>query len=77
MWGFDPEGNLLIAAENRIRRVDRNTGIITTIAGTQDEFGDSGDDGPALEAAFSGRLAVANDLEGNTGIFSLMRTAIC
>ena len=42
-----PEGNLYIAADARIRRVSR--GIISTILGDGIE-GDSGDDGPAVNA---------------------------
>jgi sugar lactone lactonase YvrE len=48
---FDRNGNLIIAdsGNDKIRRVDAATGIITTIAGTG-VTGESGDGGPATEA---------------------------
>jgi len=53
MCAFDAAGSLYIAeAMNHcIRRVDRETGVISTIAGTGAE-GYSGDGGPATEATF-------------------------
>jgi sugar lactone lactonase YvrE len=50
---FDAAGNLYIgeAGNLRIRRVDRTTGIITTVAGTG-AFGFSGDGGLATTARF-------------------------
>ena len=45
----DGEGNLYVAAINRVRRVDEATGMITTFAGTG-ERGVEGDGGPATEA---------------------------
>jgi len=50
LW-LDRRGGLLIAdiLNSRIRRVDGETGIITTIAGT----GEWGDDGPASQAVLS------------------------
>lgn len=57
---FDPAGNLYIAdvADNRIRRVDARTGLITTVAGTgKREF--SGDGGPAEKAGIQGARGVA------------------
>ena len=51
MCAFDQTGNLyLCEAKNHIvRRIDHNTGIITTIAGTG-EVGYSGDGGPGSQA---------------------------
>lgn len=51
---LDRAGNLIIgdSSNQRIRRVDAETGIIQTIAGTG-ERGTSGDGGPATEAMFS------------------------
>jgi uncharacterized repeat protein (TIGR01451 family) len=63
----DPGGGSLYIAESnghRIRRVDLNTGIITTVAGTG-AFGFSGDGGPATEARLASPNAVALDDSGN------------
>ncbi|HEX2174078.1 MAG TPA: hypothetical protein VHL09_16725 [Dehalococcoidia bacterium] len=62
---FDPTGNLYIAdvADNRVRRVDAKTGIISTVAGTgRREF--SGDGGPAAQASIEGARGVAFDAAG-------------
>ena len=63
---LDSQGNLFIAdAENsRIRRVDRATGIITTVAG-DGSFGFSGDGGPATSASLNSPRGVALDSQGN------------
>jgi sugar lactone lactonase YvrE len=55
-----PDGDLIVADSHndRIRRVDRPTGIITTIAGSG-ENGFDGDDKPALQAALNTPSAVA------------------
>jgi uncharacterized protein (TIGR03437 family) len=54
-------GNVFIGEGNRIRRVDVNTGIINTIAGTG-AFGFTGDGGPAASA----RISVSNfDIDPN------------
>ncbi|OFW29558.1 MAG: hypothetical protein A3H97_01390, partial [Acidobacteria bacterium RIFCSPLOWO2_02_FULL_65_29] len=55
-----PDGDLIVADShnNRIRRVDWPTGVITTIAGSGDSDYD-GDDKPALEAALNTPSAVA------------------
>ena len=63
-WGVavDRAGNLFIAdtPNNRIRRVDAVTGLITTMAGTGDS-GFSGDRGPATRAQLSQPKGVAVD----------------
>jgi len=62
---FDPAGNLYIAdvGDNRIRRVDRETGVITTVAGTgRREF--TGDGGPAGQAGIQGARGVAFARDG-------------
>lgn len=63
---FDSRGHLYIADHNnqRIRRVDAKTGIITTIAGTG-ERNFSGDGGPATEATFNAPSGLAFDAEDN------------
>ena len=55
-----PDGDLIVADSHndRIRRVDRPTRIITTIAGSG-ENGYDGDDKPAIEAALNTPSAVA------------------
>ncbi len=61
---LDAQGNLFIVTDNRIRKVDAATGIITTVAGTgRNKF--SGDGGPATEATLSVPMGVAIDASGN------------
>jgi hypothetical protein len=75
-WGatVDSSGNLFIAdtSDQRIRRVDAVTGIITTVAGNGDPSGVgdgkgtySGDGGLATKAGLSLPYAVAFDASGN------------
>ena len=56
---LDRHGNIYIAdlKNDRIRKVDASTGIITTVAGTG-EHGFSGDGGPATEAMLASPIAV-------------------
>jgi sugar lactone lactonase YvrE len=63
---LDAGGNLFIADTNnqRIRRVDVTTGIITTVAGNGSE-GFSGDGGPAAGARLRNPIGVALDAAGN------------
>lgn len=62
----DSEGSIFIvdSGNNRIRRIDPQTGIISTAVGTG-EFGFDGDDGPADEAQlalqFAGAIRIADD----------------
>ena len=62
----DGAGNLFIADElnNRVRRVDAATQVITTVAGNG-TFGFSGDGGPATSAELDGPTGVAVDSAGN------------
>src|SRR5206468_3017225 len=55
-----PDGDLIIADSHndRIRRVDKPTGVITTVAGSGDN-GYDGDDKPATDAALNTPSAVA------------------
>ena len=73
----DVSGNIYIAdTGNRIiRMVTKNTGIISTVAGTPNKYGSSGDGGPALSALLNNpRKVVATnggtfyiaDSDGNT-----------
>jgi sugar lactone lactonase YvrE len=63
---FDTAGNLLISDSNnhRIRRVDRVTGIITTIAGNGMP-GFSGDGGPATDAQLKNPWGLAVEPNGD------------
>ena len=67
----DGAGNLYISdsRNNRIRKVDAATGIISTIAGAG-ERGYSGDGGLAIQAQLSGPHGVAVDAVGNVYITS-------
>lgn len=63
---LDRSGNVFIAdaEQHRVRRIDRSTGVITTVAGTG-ESGSSGDGGPAASATLRAPIAVAVDRHGN------------
>ena len=67
----DASGNLYIAdsLDNRIRRVDAQTGIITTVAGTGDPCSNStsacGDGGAATSADLNTPFGIAVDASGN------------
>jgi sugar lactone lactonase YvrE len=63
---LDAQGNLIIVDEynNRIRRVDARTGIISTIAGNGRK-GFAGDGGNALDAEFDLPVGIASDAAGN------------
>lgn len=66
---LDGVGGLLIAdiQDQRVRRLDIETGIITTFAGTGAKV-HSGDGGPAARAGIFGARAVCVDGRGNTYI---------
>jgi sugar lactone lactonase YvrE len=63
---FDRAGNLYFSDtfNNRIRRVDAASGVITTVAGNG-EKGFSGDGGPAVNAALNEPYGVVVDRTGN------------
>ena len=65
----DQQGNLYIAdsGNNRIRKVDPR-GIITTVAGSGDYYGDSGDGGLALKARLSLPFGVSVGRDGTVFI---------
>ena len=60
----DSGGNLYVAdsAQNRIRRIDKTTGVISNYAGTG-AAGDSGDNGPATSATFHTPFGLAFDAQ--------------
>ncbi|MFE3183070.1 NHL repeat-containing protein [Streptomyces violascens] len=62
----DGDGNLYIADRynNRVRRVDAKTQVISTVAGNGD-YGSDGDGGPAVKASFGRPSGVAVDGDGN------------
>ena len=66
----DAAGDLFIADEgnNRIRRVDANTNVITTVAGNDDIYGFGGDGGRADRALLSLPLGVAVARNGDVYI---------
>ncbi len=61
---IDSEGNLYIATDNRIRKVNSATGIIDTIAGTGDR-GVDGDGNTATKVALAEPVGLALDDQGN------------
>lgn len=68
----DAQGNLFIgdAFNNRVRKVDVKTGVITTVAGSGARLS-SGDGGPATEAGFPAPGGLAVDAAGNLFITEL------
>ena len=67
---FDNQGNLLICQYRLLRKVDKLTGIITTIAGsdTASSLGHGGDGGPATCAHIVEPRGVCVDVLGNAFI---------
>jgi hypothetical protein len=63
---FGPTGDLYICLRNdhKVRKVDRRTGVIHTVAGTGDK-GYAGDHGPAQRATFNGPKEIAVDGRGH------------
>lgn len=63
---FDRQGNMIFVEMKNavVRRVDAQTGIITTLAGTGEE-GFSGDGGPATQAKLKQPHSIALDAEGH------------
>lgn len=66
---LDSDGNLYISERggNRVRKIDRRTWIITTLAGTG-EKGFAGDGGPATRAKLNEPTGLASDGRGNVYI---------
>lgn len=74
---LDSKSNILIAdsLNNRIRKIDATTGIITTIAGTG-ESGFSGDGGAATRAKLSLPVSVSVDRQDNIFIVDAENSVI-
>jgi len=64
---FDNSGNLLICMDDLVRKVNRSTGIINTIAGsdTASSLGGGGDGGLAISASILEPYSVCVDSVGN------------
>ena len=77
MCAFDSQGNLYVAeAKNHcVRRVNKDTGIITTVAGTGAE-GYSGDGGPAVQATFNQPYSLTVDVNGDIYIVDRINAAV-
>ena len=77
MCAFDTAGNMYVAeAMNHcIRRIDRDTGVITAIAGTGVE-GYSGDGGPATEATFNQPYSLQVDSNGDVYVVDRLNYVI-
>ncbi len=77
MCAFDAGGNLYAAeAMNHcIRRVDRETGVIVTIAGTG-ALGYSGDGGPATTATFNQPYSLQVDANGDVYVVDRLNYVI-
>jgi sugar lactone lactonase YvrE len=74
---LDAQENLIIAdrANNRIRKVDHTTQIISTIAGTGG-FGFTGDGVPATSASLAGPADIAIDSTGNLFIADIINNRV-
>lgn len=75
---LDSAGNIFIGTfNNRVRRIDRMSGMITTVAGDGDAaFKYTGDGGPAVNAGFALPEAVAIDGQGTLFIADTFNNAI-
>ncbi len=75
---FDNAGNMYFSETdvNTIRRVDAVTGIITTIAGTVNVIGYTGDGGPAANALIYHPSSLAIDDAGNIYVSDQVGTVI-
>lgn len=74
---LDPAGYLYVADDNndRIRKIDVTSGIVTTYAGTG-KTGYAGDEGPASQAQLSRPRGIARDAAGNLYIADSMNHRI-
>ena len=74
---FDAQGNLYLcdSKNNTVRRVDQDTGVITTVVGNGEE-GYSGDGGPAVQATLNQIYSLVVDTNGDIYIVDLLNAAI-
>jgi DNA-binding beta-propeller fold protein YncE len=74
---LDQQGNLYFAdmGNHCVRRVERRSGIITTVAGTS-EAGYAGDGGPATKAQFNSPYGIALDAANNLYIIDRLNACI-
>ena len=77
MCDFDSGGNLYVSdgRNHTVRRVDRDTGTITTVAGTGSE-GYAGDGGPATQATFNQLYSLQVDTNGDIYIVDRLNFVI-
>jgi sugar lactone lactonase YvrE len=63
----DASGNIYISDRGSatIRKFDRATGLLTTVAGSLNRYGSEGDGGPATEASLLDPFGIALDSAGN------------
>ena len=75
---LDPAGNLYFAdsGNNLVRRIDAFTGVITTVAGTVNHHGYTGDLGPATSATLNSPNGIALDAAGDLYIADTANHAI-
>ncbi len=73
---FDAIGNLFLVdpVNDRVRRIDAQSGIITTFAGTTKGFG--GDGGPAVKAKLDNPSSIAFDSAGNLYIAEFVNNLV-
>ena len=77
MCDFDPAGNLVFseARNHCVRRIDAQTGVITTLVG-DGEAGYSGDGGPAAQARFNEPYSLTVDSNGDIYIVDRLNAAV-
>jgi sugar lactone lactonase YvrE len=77
MCAFDRQGNLYVAeAKNHcVRKVDKATGVITTVAGNGSP-GYSGDGGPAVQASLNEPYSLQVDQNGDIYIVDRLNAAV-
>ena len=77
MCAFDPAGNLLFCESRNycVRRIDAQTGIVTTLVGTG-EAGYTGDGGPAAQAQLNEPYSLTVDTNGDIYIVDRLNVVV-